>query len=195
MQTDTLQHLIGQHYIYAVKDLYNGNKLKTELLSEEHFLYRWWFPAESPIVKYLEAYLAKHPEDIDMHYVYSRLKRKTIGETTYFALYFGKSTNGRKRFGQHTRGNVKQSTLRETLRAILELKGNPCEEENISDVLNDCYYEWMEFLEEDYELIDSFEMMAIAIGYYPLNFDGNNSISESWKTAIVNKRKKLKDYK
>ena len=184
----------GQHYICAVKELYNGNKLKTELISEEHFLYRWWFPAESPIVKYLEAYLAQHPEDIDMRYVYSRLKRKMIGETTYFALYLGKSTNGRKRFGQHTRGTIKQSTLRETLRAILELNGNPCKEEGISNVLNDCYYEWMEFLEEDHELIDSFEMMAIAIGYYPLNFDGNNSISESWKTAIIHKRKELKDY-
>jgi hypothetical protein len=53
----------------------------------------------------------------------------------------------------------------------------------------------MEFLEDDRELIDSFEMMAIAIGYYPLNMEGNTSISEEWKKSIVDRRKELKDYK
>lgn len=186
---------IGQHYIYAVPDLYIGNRLRTDILSEEHFLYRWWFPSNSPILKYLEEYLKAHPEDVDMHYVQARLKKKKIGDETYYALYFGKSIDGRKRFGQHTRGPVKQSTLRETLRAILSIQGLPCSEEDISAELRRCYYEWMEFLPEDYELIDSFEMMAIAIGYYPLNLDGNSSISEPWKAAIMDKRKELKDYK
>jgi predicted GIY-YIG superfamily endonuclease len=117
-----------------------------------------------------------------------------IGDTTYYALYFGKSTNGRNRFGQHTRGSIKKSTLRETLRAVLSLKGETCTEEHISAELQKCYYEWMEFIEDDRELIDSFEMMAIAIGYYPLNMEGNTSISEEWKKAIMDKRKELKDY-
>ena len=105
------------------------------------------------------------------------------------------STNGRKRFGQHIRGPIKQSTLRETLRAVLSLKGEICTEERISDELQKCYYEWMEFCEDDRELIDCFEMMAIAIGYYPLNMEGNTSISEEWKKSIVDRRKELKDYK
>ena len=178
--------------MYAVKNLYNGNKLRADILSEEHFLYRWWFPEDSPVVAYLENYLAQHTEDIDMHYVYARLKRQELNNKTYYALYFGKSTNGRKRFGQHMRGSVKQSTLRETLCAIQELNGNPCAEEEINNILNECYYEWMEFMPEDHELIDSFEMMAIAIGYYPLNLEGNSSISKPWKTAIMDKRKKNK---
>lgn len=158
-------------------------------------LYRWWFPSDSPIVAYLKDYITKHPEDIDMKYMYSRLKKKEIGYTIYYALYFGKSTNGRKRFGQHIRGPIKQSTLRETLRAVLSLKGEICTEERISDELQKCYYEWMEFCEDDRELIDCFEMMAIAIGYYPLNMEGNTSISEEWKKSIVDRRKELKDYK
>jgi len=181
--------------MYAVKDLYNEKRLRTDILSEEHFLYRWWFPEDSPIVIYLENYIERHPEDIDMHYVYARLKRKELNDKVYYALYFGKSIDGRKRFGQHTRGPVKQSTLRETLRAILSIQGLAYAEQNISDILCKCYYEWMEFMPEDYELIDSFEMMAIAIGYYPLNLDGNSSISEPWKAAIMDKRKELKDYK
>lgn len=186
---------IGHHHIYAVTDLYDEKKLRTEILSEEHFLYRWWFPSNSPIFRYLEDYLKAHPEDADMHYVRYRLKDKLIGDTTYYALYFGKSIDGRNRFSQHTKGPVKKSTLRETLRAILAMQGLPCSETDISKVLHQCYYEWMEFMKEDYELIDSFETMAIAIGYYPLNLDGNSSISEPWKNAILSKRKDMKNYK
>ena len=89
---------VGKHLFYAVPDLYNGNRLRTDILSEEHFLYRWWFPSDSPIVAYLEDYIAKHPKHIDREYVFARLKKKQIGDTTYYALYFGKSTNGRNRF-------------------------------------------------------------------------------------------------
>jgi len=195
MESENFKPRIGQHYIYAVPDLFKGKNLRTDILSEEHFLYRWWFPSNSPIVKYLEDYLKANPEDADMHYVHYRLKKKEIANTTYYALYFGKSTDGRNRFGQHMRGPVKQSTLRETLRAILSIQGLPCTESDITNVLRQCYYEWMEFLPEDYELIDCFEMMAIAISYYPLNLDGNSSISETWKNDILNKRKELKDYK
>lgn len=195
MRSEKVPLSIGQHYMCAVPELYKGNRLKTDILSEEYFLYRWWFPSDSPIVAYLKDYITKHPEDIDMKYMYSRLKKKEIGYTIYYALYFGKSTNGRKRFGQHIRGPIKQSTLRETLRAVLSLKGEICTEERISDELQKCYYEWMEFFEDDRELIDCFEMMAIAIGYYPLNMEGNTSISEEWKKSIVDRRKELKDYK
>lgn len=186
--------LIGQHHLYRVTDLYDeNNRLRTDILSEEYFLYRWWFPEGSLIMECLRDYTAKHPEDIDMKYVWGKLKTKVLDGKTYYALYFGKSTNGRKRFADHALGNVKQSTLRRTLRAILSLAGKPCNEEEISNVLQQCYYEWMEFFEEDHDLIDCFEMMAIAIGYYPLNLDGNSSISEGWKSAIANKRKELKE--
>ena len=185
---------IGQHHLYRVTDLFDANnRLRTDILSEEYFLYRWWFPEDSPIMGYLRDYTDNHPEDIDMKYVLAKLKTKVLDGETYYALYFGKSTNGRKRFENHIRGNVKQSTLRRTLRAILSLADKSCNEEDISNVLRECYYEWIEFFEEDHDLIDCFEMMAIAIGYYPLNLDGNSSISENWESAIADKRKELKD--
>ena len=194
MTTENNDSHIGQHHLYRVTNLFDtNNRLKTDILSEEYFLYRWWFPQGSPIMGYLHKYTTNHPEDIDMKYVLAKLKTKVLDGNTYYALYFGKSTNGRKRFENHTRGNVNQSTLRRTLRAILSLAGKPFNEEDISNVLRECYYEWMEFFEEDHDLIDCFEMMAIAIGYYPLNLDGNSSISEGWKSAIANKRKELKD--
>lgn len=90
-QEESAKSVIGQHYLYPVSQLYEGNKLKTEILSEEHFLYRWWFPSDSLIVRYLDEYLAEHPEDVDMQYVRTRIKKKQIGETTYYALYFGAS--------------------------------------------------------------------------------------------------------
>lgn len=185
---------IGQHHLYRVTDLYHATKrLRTDILSEEYFLYRWWFPEDSPIMDYLRDYTAKHPEDFDMKYVLDKLKKKVLDSTTYYALYLGKSTNGRKRFADHTRGDVKQSSLRKTLHAILSLAGESCNEKDISNVLRQCYYEWMEFFEEDHNLLDSFEMMAIVIGHYPLNLDGNPSISEGWKSAIENMRKELND--
>ena len=198
----TYKDLILQHCAEIVQQVLEGMEknrfhvgTKPIPVPKSPILYRWWFPSDSPIVAYLKDYITKHPEDIDMKYMYSRLKKKEIGYTIYYALYFGKSINGRKRFGQHIRGPIKQSTLRETLRAVLSLKGEICTEERISDELQKCYYEWMEFCEDDRELIDCFEMMAIAIGYYPLNMEGNTSISEEWKKSIVDRRKELKDYK
>lgn len=198
----TYKELILQHCADIVQQVLEDMEknrfhvgIKPIPVPKSPILYRWWFPSDSPIVAYLKDYITKHPEDIDMKYMYSRLKKKEIGYTIYYALYFGKSTNGRKRFGQHIRGPIKQSTLRETLRAVLSLKGEICTEERISDELQKCYYEWMEFCEDDRELIDCFEMMAIAIGYYPLNMEGNTSISEEWKKSIVDRRKELKDYK
>lgn len=176
---------IGQHYMFAVPDLYNGNRLKTDILSEEYFLYRWWFPSDSPIVAYLKDYITKHPEDIDMKYMYSRLKKKKIGDIIYYALYFGKSTNGRQRIKQHIKGSMKNSTLRRTIYAILRQMPNESHsEKHISELLNQCYYEWIE-LPNDHELMGPFETIAIAMGGYPLNIEGNHLVSTAWIQCIT----------
>ena len=52
----------------------------------------------------------------------------------------------------------------------------------------ECCYEWVEFA-NDPELIDSIEMMAIAMGSYPLNIDGNQGVSSDWKQHLNNNRK------
>lgn len=156
-------------------------------------LYRWWFPETSPIVIYWKEYLKRNPEDSEAHYVQSSLKHKTIGDITYYALYLGKSTNGRTRFGQHINGPIKQSTLRETIRAILSINGLACDKTDISNILNDCCFEWMEF-EYDSELVDCIETIAITLGKYPLNLDSNSFLINTWGKIILEKREELKDY-
>ena len=187
---------IGQHYMCAVSELYKDNKLTSSPLCDEYLLYRWWFPHNSLVMDYLRDYIAQNPEDIVMKSVFARIKTKVINNQTYYALYLGKSIHGRTRFRNHIVGPMKSSTLRRTIYALLT-KNHPLQanEDCISEILNQCYYEWMEFCEDDRELIDCFEMMAIAIGYYPLNMEGNTSISEEWKKSIVDRRKELKDYK
>ena len=187
---------IGQHYMCAVSELYKDNKLTSSPLRDEYLLYRWWFPHSSLVMDYLRDYIAQNPEDIVMKSVFARIKTKVINNQTYYALYLGKSIHGRTRFRNHIVGPMKSSTLRRTIYALLT-KNHPLQanEDCISEILSKCYYEWMEFCEDDRELIDCFEMMAIAIGYYPLNMEGNTSISEEWKKSIVDRRKELKDYK
>ena len=186
---------IGQHYMCAVSELYKDNKLTSSPLRDEYLLYRWWFPHNSLVMDYLRDYIAQNPDDIVMKSVFARLKTKVINNQTYYALYLGKSIHGRTRFRNHIVGPMKSSTLRRTIYALL-IKNHPlpANEDFISKILNQCYYEWME-LSDDHELLDAFEMMAIAIGCYPLNMEGNTSISEEWKKSIVDRRKELKDYK
>ena len=186
---------IGQHYMCAVSELYKDNKLTSSPLCDEYLLYRWWFPHNSLVMDYLRDYIAQNPEDIVMKSVFARIKTKVINNQTYYALYLGKSIHGRTRFKNHIVGPMKSSTLRRTIYALLT-KNHPLQvnEDCISEILNQCYYEWME-LSDDHELLDAFEMMAIAIGYYPLNMEGKNSISEEWKKSILDRRKELKDYK
>lgn len=186
---------IGQHYMCAVSELYKDNKLTSSPLRDEYLLYRWWFPHNSLVMDYLRDYIAQNPDDIVMKSVFARLKTKVINNQTYYALYLGKSIHGRTRFKNHIVGPMKSSTLRRTIYALLT-KNHPLQvnEDCISEILSKCYYEWME-LSDDHELLDAFEMMAISLGYYPLNMEGNTSISEEWKKSIVDRRKELKDYK
>ena len=70
------------------------------------------------------------------------------------------------------------------------MKDRECNrKKRIYDILSECYFEWTEFLDEDKNLKHSFEVMAIAIGYYPLNLDDNPSISEDkWGAKITEQR-------
>ena len=169
---------IGQHHLCLAQDLCKEKGQRKQTLSEHHFLYRWWFPSDSPIMTRIQNYFGEN-------YVENELKHIIIGQKKYYALYFGKTTNGRSRFRQHTEGPLDKSTLRRTIRAILK-----CQEEDINDILSPCYYEWMEFI-NDPELIDCFEMMAIAIGNYPLNMEGNHAAGKDWIKKLKNQRQKL----
>lgn len=174
---------IDKHYIFSVASLFEDNKLTKDAPKGIPILYRWWFPEDSEVFNVLREYISSNPKDYDMSYLYSKLKRQEIGEKQYYALYLGKSINGQHRFKNHIKGPMSSSTLRRTVSALLQTK----DEVKISSVLSSCYYEWVEF-SQDSELIDSVELMAISLGYYPLNLDGNHAISQLWKTSLTEKR-------
>ena len=177
------------HRFCAVSELYKDNKLCTDLLHEEYYLYRWWFPMNSPIVIFIKGYIEQHPEDKEMQFVYDHLKQQKIGDDMFCALYFGKSTNGRERFKKHIKGPMRNSTLRRTIYAILmQMPNESHSEEHISELLSQCYYEWIE-LPNDHELMGPFETIAIAMGGYPLNIEGNHLVSTAWIQCMTQERK------
>lgn len=61
-------------------------------------------------------------------------------------------------------------------------------EEEITRMLQECYYEWIPFKNEG-KLVESVESICIALGKYPLNVDGNPAISDRWRDYLLEKRK------
>ena len=152
-------------------------------------LYRWWFPKDSAPMKKLEKYVKDHPQDIIMQDMLSNLEKKDIGTHTYFALYFGKSNNGYNRYHQHSTGNVNGSTLRRTINGLC-IGGtyDKANEEQITELLKQCYYEWADFGNEE-NIVECIEGICIALGNYPLNIDGNAAISNEWREYVTKERK------
>lgn len=187
--TDEIEK-VGYRHLCPVSELIQGDKIH-KCIRNVPIIYRWWFPDKSPIIEYLREYVKSHAKDYKMKYLLDNgLRKITIGNCEYNALYFGKSDKGRTRFSNHDKGSEEDSTLRKTIRAILTLiKDKDCDNiEKIDDILSKCYFEWTEFLREDGQLIDCFEVMAIAIGYYPLNLKDNPRISKDWRDTISNAR-------
>ena len=154
-------------------------------------LYRWWFPEESAVMDILTQY--SH-SDAEMATLLQHVETREIENKTYYALYFGKSNNGYHRYSQHSTGNVHISTLRRTLYGLcLTENGEKKQyikkrEEEITRILQECYYEWIPFDEEG-KLVECVESICIALGKYPLNVDGNPAISNNWRDYLLEKRK------
>ena len=93
------------------------NKIERIPVIRKPILYRWWFAGNSKPMIALKKYFNEHPTDVEMQQLFSQLEeRKFEGkEQKYYALYFGKSNNGYRRYIQHSTGNVHTSTLRHTL--------------------------------------------------------------------------------
>ena len=153
-------------------------------------LYRWWFPEESAVMDILTQY--SH-SDAEMATLLQHVETREIENKTYYALYFGKSNNGYHRYSQHSTGNVHISTLRRTLYGLCLTENEAKQyikerEEEITRMLQECYYEWIPFDEEG-KLVECVESICIALGKYPLNLDGNPAISDSWREYVMEKRK------
>ena len=149
--------------------------LDKKSIAEGPVLYRWWFPED-----FVDALIDKF-KNLEK----SDLERKEIkcDNKCYnnYALYFGKSKNGRKRFNQHTSKNIDKSTLRRTLDAI-------CNDLTRIDI-KDCYFEWVEVDNEN--LLECLEAMCIVSGKYPLNIEGN-PCCQDWIVEARNKNNKSK---
>ena len=152
-------------------------------------LYRWWFPENSEVVKILSNW--KGSDLLD------GVQKREFEDKNYYALYFGKSNNGYRRFCQHSTGNVHTSTLRRTIHSLLtdDLYTKNTHEQEITDLLRECYFEWTIIGKEDENLVECIEAICIVHGIYPLNIDGNPAIDEDWRKYMMGERGKVKDKK
>ena len=150
-------------------------------------LYRWWFPETSRVVKILREWKGSD--------LLAGVQTHEFEGKTYYALYFGKSNNGYRRFIQHSTGNVHTSTLRRTIHSLLtdDLYTKNTHEQEITDLLRECYFEWTVIGKEDENLVECLEAICIVHGTYPLNIDGNPAINETWRKHMMNERGKVKD--
>ena len=196
----TYYDLILQHCTEIVKQVLEGMEknrfrvgTKPILVPKEPVLYRWWFPANSEVVTMLSEWKGKDSKK-PINLLDGVLTREIDGKT-YYALYFGKSNNGYRRFMQHSKGNLHTSTLRRTIHSLLtdEKYNKPIREQQIDEILQDCYFEWAVIEKEEESLVECIEAICIVHGTYPLNIDGNPAINETWREYMMNKRGKVKD--
>lgn len=196
----TYYDLILQHCTEIVKQVLEGMEknrfrvgTKPILVPKEPVLYRWWFPADSEVVTMLSEWKGKDSKK-PINLLEGVLTREIEGKT-YYALYFGKSNNGYRRFMQHSKGNLHTSTLRRTIHSLLtdEKYNKPIREQQIDEILQDCYFEWAVIEKEEESLVECIEAICIVHGTYPLNIDGNPAINQTWRDYMMNERGKVKD--
>ncbi len=196
----TYKELILQHCAEIVNQVLEGMEknrfrvgTKPILVPKEPVLYRWWFHSESEVVKLLRAWKSKDSRE-SINLLEGVLTREIDGKT-YYALYFGKSNKGYRRYIQHSKGNIHTSTLRRTIHSLLtdEEYNKPIHEKQIDKILKDCYFEWAVIDKEEENLVECIEAICIVHGTYPLNIDGNPAINEIWREYMMNERGKVKD--
>lgn len=177
-----VQHVLGE----MEPNRFHVGSTKPGVVPHEAILYRWWFPQNSPVMGALTDFAKK---DKELTALLKQVETCQIEGKTYYALYFGKSNNGYRRYCQHTTGNVHLSTIRHTLYGLcISNIYDKAREEEVSKILNDCYYEWISFADEPL-LVECVEGICIALGKYPLNVDGNPALSDSWRDHVKNSRK------
>ena len=199
----TYKDLILQHCAEIVNQVLEGMEknrfrvgTKPILVPKEPVLYRWWFHSESEVVKLLRAWKSKDSKK-PINLLDGVLTKKFPDGETYYALYFGKSNKGYRRFIQHSKGNIHTSTLRRTIHSLLtdEEYNKPVHEKQIDEILKDCYFEWAVIDKEEESLVECIEAICIVHGTYPLNIDGNPAINSKWREYMMNERGKVKDKK
>lgn len=172
--------------VYSEMLIHKVDSITTKNLSHMPIVYRWWFEENSVVMDVLKEQSKKYK---DLAELMKQVASRKIDGKTYYTLYFGKSNNGYHRFRQHSKGNVHISTIRHTLYGLcIGGKYDKSKEQQITDILKDCYFEWYPFKDEG-ELVECLESLCIAIGKYPLNVEGNPAINNEWRETLMSKRK------
>ena len=139
-------------------------------------VYRWWFP-KNEAEKLLKKF--KSP----MQHSGRILQAWNIDGTPYYAIYFGMSSNLRRRIRWHICGPFKKSTLRRTLRALVA----PNE---VDKLIDSCFLEWQ--YTSDLKMAkarEKVELISQTIFAYPLNIKENRTMSREWVIELKDKRK------
>ena len=154
-------------------------------------LYCWWVPWDGCLINSL---LQKSQTYSCLRPILENMEMSLLDNKPYCAIYFGKSENGKTRIvAQHIKGNVGNSTIRHTLYGILiNDKYNPNNEDRISKIMENTYFEWQSFNQIEKELIVPLEAICIALGNYPLNIDGNCAVTKDWLEHLKTLRKTSK---
>lgn len=155
--------------------------------SNNPIIYRWWFVENSSVVKIIRRNLCNKE--------FQKIYKEEIDKGGYrYAMYVGKGAYGKRRFKNHISPRIRTSTLRRTIAALLETNN----EDDITKVLKQCYYEWWELKcnetladEERKKILADEERKKINEGYYPLNLKENNQVCTKWKKFLQEQRKKV----
>lgn len=148
-------------------------------------VYRWWFP-KAEAEKLLEKFKTPMQKEGRI------LQEWEHGGITYQALYFGMSSNLRRRIRWHIRGPFKSSTLRRTLRAIMAPNADDKAAETIvNQMIDGCYWEW-EYTDSTEQAEEKeTEELAQKKFAYPLNISKNNTVPREWIAELRRLRTKF----
>lgn len=183
--------------IKSVKDIRESGFIGIE---KKHGIYKWWFREESvtTLLSSLGSYVdfSKLKSIKDQHMI--------INNQHYTLLYVGIAAGGngiRDRFKwhiaqKHSPSTISKgylSTLRRTLMGLLMDRSTDTfytfGEKRLNDFMDDnCYLEW-EYKDMDKHSLECEESKIINAGYYPLNIQGNNQISDQLKEELKKSRK------
>jgi len=146
-------------------------------------VYRWWFP-KAEAEKLLEKFTTPLQKEGRI------LQEWEHGGITYQALYFGMSSNLRRRIRWHIRGPFKSSTLRRTLRAVVAPDTDDKSAEiAVNRLIDTCLWEW-EYTKDTKEAKDREEKeLSQSLYAYPLNISENKTMTSEWITELRNLRK------
>ena len=147
-------------------------------------IYRWWFTKDNAenLLAHFKSQMSQNEQ---------KLQERIIDGVPYLALYFGISSNMRRRIHWHICGPFKSSTLRRTLRAIIASDvDEETAEKAVNQMIDSCLWEW-EYTESA-KLAEDKETEELAQNKYayPLNISKNNTVTDEWIAELKQMRKK-----